>query len=128
MVAKAKVESSGRKNGKLGVRGEDVAVAFLKSKRLTILQRNWRCRAGELDIIATDGEQLIVCEVKTRSGTGFGTPAEAVIASKADRIRRLTQAWLAEFSIPFAHIRFDVVSVLWPPGGDPAVDHIEGAF
>lgn len=128
MVAKVKARSAGGKNGKLGERGEDVAVAFLKAKRLTILQRNWRCRDGELDIVATDGVRLIVCEVKTRSGTGFGTPAEAVIATKAERIRRLTHAWLTEFRIPFAHIRFDVVSVLWPPGGEPVVEHLEGAF
>ena len=79
----------------LGRRGEDLAARFLEQQGLVVLSRNWRCRHGELDLVATDADQLVVCEVKTRSGTRFGEPAEAVTGRKAARIRRVTQAWLA---------------------------------
>ncbi len=75
----------------LGRRGEDVAVDYLEKRGLVVLSRNWRCREGELDVVATDADKLVVLEVKTRSGTGFGAPAEAVTGRKAARIRRVTQ-------------------------------------
>nr|WP_031466093.1 YraN family protein [Sciscionella sp. SE31] len=113
---------------RLGKAGEDHAVEYLRGKHCVILHRNWRCPRGELDIVATDGIRLIVAEVKTRSGTGFGAPAEAVPPAKAERIRELTRAWLAEYPLPLREIRFDVLAVLWPPGRPPEVEHIEGAF
>ena len=79
----------------LGRRGEDEAVRYLERRGLVVLSRNWRCRDGELDVVAVDTDRLVVCEVKTRSGTRFGEPAEAVTPRKAARIRRVTQAWLA---------------------------------
>ncbi len=79
----------------LGRRGEDLAARFLEQQGLVVLSRNWRCRHGEVDLVATDADKLVVCEVKTRSGTRFGEPAEAVTGRKAARIRRVTQAWLA---------------------------------
>ncbi len=116
----------------LGQRGEDVAAAFLADRGLVVLERNWRCREGELDLVAADGGRLVVAEVKTRSGTGFGLPAEAVTARKAARIRRLAQRWLAARHAAggsgFAEVRFDVLAVLLAGGAAPRVEHYEGAF
>ncbi len=112
----------------LGRRGEDVAVDHLERHGLVVLSRNWRCRDGELDVVATDRNKIVVCEVKTRAGTGFGEPAEAVTWRKAARIRRVTQAWLATHRVRWCEVRFDVIAVLAPPDGPVTVQHFEGAF
>jgi putative endonuclease len=112
----------------LGRRGEDEAVRYLERRGLVVLSRNWRCRDGELDVVATDATRLVVCEVKTRSGTRFGEPAEAVTNRKAARIRRVTQAWLAAHKVRWCEIRFDVVAVLMEPGRPATLRHYEAAF
>ncbi|GAB2920435.1 YraN family protein [Rhodococcus aerolatus] len=112
----------------LGRRGEDVAVAHLTDAGLVVLDRNWRCRAGELDVVATDGSTLVVVEVKTRSGTGYGTPAESVTDRKLTRMRRLAHLWLAEHRVGWVEVRFDVVAVLARPGRPPEVEHLVGVF
>lgn len=112
----------------LGRRGEDVAADYLTDAGLVVLSRNWRCREGELDLVATDRERLIVCEVKTRSGTGYGEPAEGVTPVKAARIRRVTASWLRAHRVGWCEIRFDVVAVLCPPEGPLTVEHLRGAF
>lgn len=116
----------------LGRHGEDVAAAHLAARGLAVLARNWRRREGELDLVAADGRCLVVVEVKTRSGTGFGLPVEAVTRLKAARIRRLAQQWLAEHHASggagFAEVRFDVLAVLVAPGASPQIEHYEGAF
>jgi putative endonuclease len=112
----------------LGRRGEDLAARYLEQQGLVVLSRNWRCRHGELDLVATDSERLVVCEVKTRSGTRFGLPAEAVDRRKAARIRRITQAWLAAHQVHWCEIRFDVLAVLAEPGAPVTVQHYEAAF
>jgi putative endonuclease len=86
--------------------------------------RNWRCRDGELDVVARQGRAMVFCEVKTRTSTAFGTPAEAVTYTKRARIRRLAARWLDEWSGPRPRqIRFDVAAVM-----DEQVEIIEGAF
>lgn len=112
----------------LGRRGEDVAVQYLEGRGLTVLARNWRCRHGELDVVATDARCLVVCEVKTRSGTRFGEPAEAVTGRKAARIRRLARFWLAAHHLPWTEVRFDVCAVVLEPGRAATVRHYESAF
>jgi putative endonuclease len=112
----------------LGRLGEDLAVDYLRRHGLVVLARNWRCRDGELDVVAVDHARLVVCEVKTRSGTGFGEPAESVTPVKAARVRRVTQAWLAECPSVYGEIRFDVLAVLMPPGGLVTVAHYRAAF
>jgi putative endonuclease len=112
----------------LGRRGEDLAVEYLQGQGLVVLSRNWRCRDGELDVVATDSKRLVVCEVKTRSSAWFGEPAEAVNRKKAARIRRVTHAWLAMHSVKWVEIRFDVVSVIAEPGRPPTLHHYEAAF
>jgi putative endonuclease len=112
----------------LGRRGEDLAVQYLTDLGLVVLSRNWRCRDGELDVVATDCHRLVVCEVKTRSTDWFGEPAEAVNGKKAARIRRVTQTWLSTHGVKWVEIRFDVVSVVAAPGRPVTVAHYEGAF
>jgi putative endonuclease len=115
-------------NDELGKRGEDVAAEYLSGIGLVVLSRNWRCRGGEVDLVATDGERLIVCEVKTRSGTGYGEPSEGVTPAKAARIRRVAAAWLRTHRVGWCEIRFDVLAVLCPPNGPVTVEHLQGAF
>ena len=115
-----------RTKDELGRLGEDLAADYLAHAGLTILARNWRCRAGEIDIVARDGSTLVVCEVKARSGTGFGTPAEAVTRRKIRRLRELALRWLEEQEIYVPQIRFDVISIVRPPTGRPVLEHLRG--
>ena len=117
----------------IGRYGEDVAARHLTDSGLTIIERNWRCRQGELDIIAVDDGVLVFCEVKTRSSTRFGVPSEAVVGAKAERVRTLALAWLAARRADgerdfWPDLRFDVVSVLRPSRGAAVVEHLRGAF
>jgi putative endonuclease len=79
-----------------------------------------------LDIVATDGSTLVVCEVKARSSDEFGDPAEFVTAAKMRRMRRATQAWLRRYRVGWCEIRFDIVTVLWPADGSPRLRHLRG--
>jgi putative endonuclease len=109
--------------------GEQVAARHLEEAGFVLLDRNWRCAEGEIDIVATDGEVLVLCEVKTRSGLAYGDPAEAVGAAKAARLRRLALRWMAGQDVRWRKLRFDVVTVLRRPReGPPVVRHLRGAF
>ncbi|GAA4747023.1 YraN family protein [Modestobacter marinus] len=112
----------------LGAYGERVAVRALTDAGLQVLDRNWRCRGGELDVVARDGRALVFCEVKTRTGTGFGHPAEAVTADKRHRLRVLARAWLAAHDQHAPDLRFDVVAVHVPSSGPARVTHLRNAF
>jgi putative endonuclease len=121
-------QAAQRLSDELGRRGEDLAADYLAGIGLVVLVRNWRCREGEVDLIATDGQRLVVCEVKTRSGTGYGEPSEGVTPAKAARIRRITAAWLRAYRVGWCEIRFDVLAVLCPQDGPVTVEHLQGAF
>lgn len=113
----------------LGRRGEDVAERVLTGAGMVILDRNWRCELGELDLVARDGDTVVFCEVKTRSGERLGHPFEAVTARKTARLRRLAARWLTEHPVRPGAIRLDVVGILVPPGGSSAdvrVEHLRG--
>jgi putative endonuclease len=112
----------------LGDHGERIAAAFLTDVGLHVLDRNWRCREGELDLVARDGDALVFCEVKTRRGTGYGHPVEAVTADKRRRLRVLAQRWLAAHDEHAPDLRFDVVGVLLRPGRPALVTHLRAAF
>ena len=101
----------------LGRAGEQAAVSYLEGCGFRILDRNWRSADGEIDIVAVERHTLVVCEVKTRSGTRFGTPLEAVGRAKRARLRRLAAQWLAAHGIRFDQIRIDVLGLLCD-GGD----------
>lgn len=112
----------------LGRLGEDLAAAELESAGLTVVARNWRCDAGEIDIVALEGRTLVICEVKTRSSTAFGEPIDALTPSKIDRIYRLASIFRRTHRVGVVDVRYDVVSVLAPRGYRPTVEHIRGAF
>ena len=112
----------------LGKWGEDLAVQHLEAAGYEVLARNWRCRDGELDVVARRNGTLCFVEVKTRSSDAFGLPAEAVGPQKSARIRRLAGRWLTE-NRPggWSGLRFDVISVRRTSDG-PELTHFESAF
>ncbi len=110
----------------LGVYGENVAAAHLVAAGLSILDRNWRCEIGEIDIVAREGDTLVVCEVKTRSSTRFGVPLEGVTPRKAARLRRLAARWLADQRVQPLDVRIDLIGVLKSRQGAAAVEHVRG--
>lgn len=110
----------------LGDYGERVAVTHLQGSGMSVLERRWRCRIGEIDIVALDGPCLVVCEVKTRRSTVAGAPAEAVTAVKLARLHRLAAAWLEAHDGHYRDVRIDVVAVLLPSRGGPVVEHLRG--
>ena len=112
----------------VGKYGERVALRHLEDAGFEILARNWRCPDGEIDIVARDREVIVICEVKTRSGLGYGLPAEAITRKKADRLRRLAGRWLSEHPAGGADVRFDVVSVVCAQRGAAVVEHLRAAF
>jgi putative endonuclease len=117
----------------LGARGEELAAAWYTGRDYMVLARNWRCREGELDLVLARGGSVVFCEVKTRTGSGFGIPAEAVTGEKQRRLRRLATRWLSEQPRPeggggFADLRFDVACVTLRPGGPPDLEILEAAF
>ncbi|GGO93733.1 YraN family protein [Wenjunlia tyrosinilytica] len=113
----------------LGRYGERVAGRWLADRGMTVLERNWRCRYGEIDIIARDGDTIVMCEVKTRSGGGYQHPLAAVGQVKTDRLRLLAERWLTEHGgAPPGGVRIDVVGVLRRRRGAAAVEHVRGVL
>lgn len=113
---------------KLGERGEDAAVAFLERGGMTIVERNWRCKAGEIDIVALDGDTLVMCEVKTRRTAAKGTPEEAVTPSKQRRYAKLTAAYVQAAGIEPVEVRFDVITLLVIAEDRALLRHYRAAF
>ena len=110
----------------LGDYGERLAARHLGAQGLEILDRNWRCPDGEIDILARDGSTLVVCEVKTRSTERFGSPLEAITPAKAGRLHRLGWQWMRAHGVPpGTDLRVDVVCVLFG-GRKPSIEHLAG--
>ncbi|MGW7363207.1 YraN family protein [Streptomyces sp. NPDC054841] len=120
--------------GALGQYGEELAARRLADAGLTVLARNWRCgRAGEIDIVARDGDMVVVCEVKTRRGGAEGRgpfehPMAAITPAKAARLRRLAACWLERQGgpPPPGGVRIDLIGVVLPRRGAPRVEHAQG--
>jgi putative endonuclease len=113
----------------LGKWGEDLAVRHLQVAGYQVVERNWRCRSGEIDIICKAPGLVVFVEVKTRSGDGFGEPASAVTPAKAHRLRGLAAQWLHQTRPGgWNDVRFDIVSIVRRPGQLPELDHLEGCF
>jgi putative endonuclease len=111
----------------LGAYGEDVAARLLTGERgMVLLDRNWRCAEGELDLVLRDGNTLVACEVKTRRGTACGSPHEAVDTVRLERLHRLVWRWAEEHGVRPDRARVDLVAVLRPSRGPAVVDHVEG--
>ena len=111
----------------LGALGEDLAVEHLRRRGYRIVERNYRCRLGEIDCVAIHGRTLVFLEVKTRASDAFGGPLEAVDARKRRRLTRLAQYYVREKGVEGVAQRFDVVAV-WMEGGRPRVEVYENAF
>jgi putative endonuclease len=112
-----------RHNAALGGFGENLAAAQYRAQGYDVLERNWRCSAGEIDLICSRGALLVVCEVKARTGSERGHPLEAVTAQKQRRLRRLAAIYLQQQGRHWSEVRFDVAGVL---GG--ILEVVEGAF
>ena len=111
----------------LGQRGEAVAEAFLRTRRYTIVARNYRCRLGEIDLIALDGPVLVFVEVRSRRSDVAGTPLESVDGRKQARVARVAQHFCAARGWVDRDARFDVIGVRFD-ADPPAVEHVRGAF
>lgn len=106
--------------------GEDLAVARLEEAGWEVLVRNWRCRMGELDVVAVDGGEAVFVEVKTRRSEAFGSAREAVSREKLGRLRLLAGLWLASQTRAFTGARIDLIAVTMPRSGTPRVEHVRG--
>ena len=116
----------------LGRAGEQLAAEHLIRCGYTVIERNWRCRQGEIDIIARDGigksAVTVFVEVKTRSGVAYGHPFEALSLTKLARLRRLAGAWCEAHPLVVGDIRIDAIAVISPAHEPPTIEHIEAVF
>lgn len=116
----------------LGRWGEDHAAVFLTGAGYTIVERNWRCAQGEIDIVAMDGNDTVFVEVKTRSGLRFGHPLEAITPAKLSRLRRLALAWCDAHPVGEGFgrrgIRIDAIAIVRRSGAMPVVEHVQRVF
>ncbi|WP_193608472.1 YraN family protein [Nocardioides lijunqiniae] len=110
----------------LGAYGEAVAARHLVAAGMSLLDRNWRCEEGEVDLVLREGAVLVVCEVKTRTSDVCGSPHEAISPAKLDRLRRLAQRWADAHGVRPPETRIDLVAVLRPPRGAALVEHVRG--
>jgi putative endonuclease len=112
----------------MGRRGEDAAAAYLERMGMAVEARNWRCPIGEVDIVARDGEYLVLVEVKTRRSERAGTPEEAVSLTKQRKLVRLAEAYSQESPDPVGAMRFDVIAIRVLSEGRALLRHYRGAF
>ena len=113
---------------RLGQWGEKVAALHLEAQGLVILERNWRCRGGEIDLVARDGEAVVFVEVKTRRGRDFGAPEEALTPHKAAKLMQLGQQYIADHELDNVDWRIDLVAVELDGSGKlMRCDHIPNA-
>lgn len=116
----------GSRNHVLGAYGERVAADHLRSQGMVVLDRNWRCDQGEIDLVLRDGPALVVCEVKTRTNLDHGSPHEAITDAKLGRLQRLGIRWAEAHGVAPPEIRVDLVAVLQPGKGRALVEHVRG--
>jgi len=110
----------------LGRYGERVAADHLVAQGMVVLDRNWRCDEGELDLVLRDGATMVACEVKTRTSNDHGTPHEAITDAKLTRLRRLAVRWVEAHDVHPPETRVDLVAVLRPRTGPALVEHVRG--
>ena len=111
-----------------GTPGESLACRHLAGKGFAILARNYRCRSGEVDVIARHGEATVFVEVKERHGASHGAGCDSVTFGKRRRIVRAARLYAAAHGLDETPLRFDVVSIDWTEGGRPVIRHDRGAF
>lgn len=112
-------------NLRLGATGENIAAEYLVARGFVPVAHNWRCRYGELDLVMRDGGAYVAVEVKTRSGTCYGSPLEAITARKAARLRRLLLEWSAQTGNRGGELRVDAVGITLRPGAEsPSITYL----
>jgi putative endonuclease len=116
------------RSARLGKRGEDIASEYLVARGYEVIERNWRCSAGEIDIVARRGQSLVVVEVKARSSLSAGHPFEAITAAKLARLRSLAGLWCAAQSRAFSGVRIDAIAVLMHAHQPATVEHLRGVW
>jgi putative endonuclease len=120
------------KKKELGAKGEEIAVRYLKSRGYRIVELNYRIRLGEIDIIAEQGDDLVFVEVKTRSGTRFGSPFESVTKQKQKQLSKVALEYINKQGCQNRPARFDVVGIEFQKGGnafqDAAIEVLQNAF
>ena len=124
-MTQTSTSSSGR-NQAVGAYGERVASAHLTGLGMVVLDRNWRCDDGEVDLVLRDGQVLVACEVKTRTSLDHGSPHEAITDGKLRRLQRLGRRWAEAHHVSPPEIRVDLVAVLRPARGAALVEHVRG--
>jgi putative endonuclease len=112
----------------IGKRGEKLAVDYLRKNKYLILEQNYCCHLGEVDIIAKKGNTLIFCEVKTKASSKFGEPVEEVDDYKQEKLKRLANYYFAFKTRQNLQCRFDVISINLTTGGEAKVNHLKNAF
>lgn len=110
----------------LGAYGEAIAARHLVERGMILLDHNWSCGDGEIDLVLRDRRTLVFCEVKTRRSVSHGTPLEAVSTVKFARLRRLASQWMEANGVRGLEVRFDLVGIVCPRGGSPTLDHVAG--
>jgi putative endonuclease len=113
---------------KLGDQGEEIACTFLKHSGAKILERNWRCQAGEADVIAREGDDLVFIEIKTRTSHSAGFPEDAVNREKRRRYEKIAMEYLFSHDLPSVHVRFDVMALLLSRDGKAFLRHHRDAY
>ena len=104
-----------------------MVAAYLQRRGWRVLARNWRCRLGEIDLVARDPDGVaVVCEVKARTGLGFGDPLEAITYAKRQRLRQLATSWRRASGLAVSSLRVDAVGILMLPGSAPLIRHVRG--
>lgn len=129
-VAKARVEPVSTDNRSTGLKGEEIAANFLIAHGFRIIERNFRCKGGEVDIIAREAGSgdLVFVEVKARRGLSYGVPQLAVTGFKQRQISKAALTWLSKNRLHNAIARFDVIAILLHTGGAHQIEHIKNAF
>lgn len=116
-------------NKTIGDLGEDLARRWIWTRGMKVLFRQFKAKGGgEVDIVVRDGEVLVFCEVKTRTSTQFGRPADAVDREKQQLITRGANAWIQELGFLPLLFRFDILEVILSDGEIPVINHIPNAF
>lgn len=119
-------QSAGNIN--VGKRGEEIAVKYLRERKYAIVDRNYRCKCGEVDIIARDGKTVVFIEVKTRRNDSFGPPQLSVTNFKQRQISKAALMYLSSKKLKDVPARFDVIAICLREQEKPLVEHIENAF
>ena len=110
----------------LGQSGERVAADYLEDRGIRVIDSNWRCANGEIDLVALDGDELVIVEVKTRRSRRYGDPLEALTRAKLVRLRTLAVLWAREHHHVIGALRIDAVGIIMSSSAPPSIDHLKG--